>query len=87
MESTGVYWKTVFNVLEEDFEIILVNARMLKMFQVIKQISKDSIWISKLLLNGLLKGSFISSSDIRELRDLFYYKKKVSAHVASEKNG
>jgi transposase len=59
MESTGVYWKPVFNVLEEGFEIILVNARHVKNVPGHKTDKKDSRWLSKLLLSGLLKGSFI----------------------------
>ena len=86
MESTGVYWKPVFNVLEEDFEIILVNARHVKNVPGHKTDKKDSRWLSKLLLSGLLKGSFIPPKDIRELRDLVRYKKKVTAQAASEKN-
>jgi transposase len=86
MESTGVYWKPVFNILEEGFEIILVNARHVKNVPGHKTDKKDSKWISKLLLAGLLKGSFIPARDIRELRDLVRYKKKQIAHVASEKN-
>jgi len=86
MESTGVYWKPVFNVLEEYFEIILVNARHVKNVPGHKTDKKDSVWLSKLLLSGLLKGSFIPPCDIRELRDLVRYKKKVIAQAASEKN-
>lgn len=86
MESTGIYWKPVFNILEEDFEIILVNARHVRNVPGHKTDKKDSKWISKLLLAGLLKGSFIPPRDIRELRDLVRYKKKQVAHVASEKN-
>lgn len=86
MESTGVYWKPVFNVLEEDFEIILVNARHVKNVPGHKTDKKDSQWISKLLLSGLLKGSFIPPTDIRDLRDLVRYKKKVTAQASTEKN-
>jgi transposase len=86
MESTGIYWKPVFNVLEEDFEIILVNARHVRNIPGHKTDKKDSRWISKLLLSGLLKGSFIPPQDIRELRDLVRYKKKKVEQVASEKN-
>jgi transposase len=86
MESTGVYWKPVFNILEEDFEIILVNARHVKNVPGHKTDTKDSVWLSKLLLSGLLKGSFIPEEDIRELRDLVRYKKKMVADAASEKN-
>jgi len=86
MESTGVYWKPVFNILEEDFEVILVNARHVKNVPGHKTDKKDSRWLSKLLLSGLLKGSFIPPVDIRDLRDLTRYKKKVTAQAASEKN-
>lgn len=86
MESTGVYWKPVFNVLEEDFEILLVNARHVKNVPGHKTDKKDSRWLSKLLLSGLLKGSFIPPSDIRELRDLVRYRKKVTEQAASEKS-
>ncbi|MBK6263906.1 IS110 family transposase [Marivirga sp. S37H4] len=86
MESTGVYWKPVFNILEADFEIILVNARHVKNVPGHKTDKKDSRWLSKLLLAGLLKGSFIPPQDIRELRDLVRYKRKVTDQAASEKN-
>lgn len=87
MESTGVYWKPVFNILEEgDFEILLVNARHVRNVPGHKTDKKDSQWLSKLLLSGLLKGSFIPPVEIRELRDLVRYKKKIVAQAASEKN-
>lgn len=86
MESTGVYWKPVFNILEPFFEIILVNARHVKNVPGHKTDKKDSIWISKLLLSGLLKGSFIPNESIRDLRDLVRYRKKVVADIAREKN-
>lgn len=86
MESTGIYWRPVFNILEEDFEIILVNARHIKNVPGHKTDKKDSRWISKLLLSGLLKGSFIPPRDIRELRDLVRYKRKIVGQISSEKN-
>ncbi len=86
MESTGVYWKPIFNILEEDFEIILVNARHIKNVPGKKTDKKDSRWIAKLLLSGLLKGSFIPPKPIRELRDLTRYRRKIVGQVASEKN-
>ncbi len=76
MENTGIYWKPLFNILEEDFEIILVKAHHVKNVPGHKTDKKDSVWLSKLLLSGLLKGSFIPVVDIRELRDLVRYKKK-----------
>lgn len=86
MESTGVYWKPVYNVLEADFEVILVNARHIKNVPGHKTDKKDSKWIAKLLLCGLLKGSFIPPKPIREMRDVTRYKRKVIDQVASEKN-
>jgi transposase len=86
MESTGIYWRPIYNIMEEDFEVILVNARHIKNVPGHKTDKKDSRWISKLLLSGLLKGSFIPPREIRELRDLVRYKKKIVAEISSEKN-
>ena len=86
MESTGVYWKPVFNILEDSFEILLVNARHLKNVPGRKTDKADSHWICKLLLSGLLRGSFVPPENIRELRDLSRYKTKLTREVASEKN-
>lgn len=86
MESTGVYWKPVYNVLEESFDIVLVNARHIKNVPGHKTDKKDSRWIAKLLISGLLRGSFIPPKHIRELRDLTRYRRKIRAQIASEKN-
>jgi transposase len=86
MESTGVYWKPVYNIFEDCFVILLVNARHIKNVPGHKTDKKDSAWIAKLLLSGLLKGSFIPPKPIRELRDLTRYRKKIVAQIASEKN-
>jgi transposase len=86
MESTGVYWKPVFNILEKDFNIILVNARHIKNVPGQKTDRKDSAWITKLLLSGLLKGSFIPPKPIRDLRDLYRYKRKLLQQGSSERN-
>lgn len=86
MESTGVYWKPVYNILEADFEVILVNARHVKNVPGQKTDKKDSKWLTKLLLSGLLKGSFIPPKPTRELRDLTRYRRKVIGTIASEKN-
>lgn len=86
MESTGVFWKPIYNILEPDFEILLVNARHIKNVPGHKTDKKDSKWIAKLLLSGLLKGSFIPPKNIRELRDLTRYKRKIVQQVSSEKN-
>lgn len=86
MESTGVYWKPVYNILEEDFVIILVNAQYLKNIPGNKTDKKDSRRIAKLLLAGLLKGSFIPPKPVREMRDLTRYKRKLIEQISSEKN-
>lgn len=86
MESTGVYWKPIFNVLGDDFQILLVNARHVKNIPGHKTDKRDSRWLAKLLLCGLLKGSFIPPRSIRELRDLTRYRKKLIGQVSSEKN-
>ena len=86
MESTDIYWKPVYSVLEESFEILLVNARHIKNVPGHKTDKKDSAWIAKLLLSGLLKGSFIPPAAIRELRQLFRYRRKLSGQRSSECN-
>ncbi len=86
MESTGVYWKPIFNILEESFEVILVNARHIKNVPGHKTDKLDSKWIAKLLLSGLLKASFIPPKPTRELRDLTRYRRKLVGQVSSEKN-
>jgi transposase len=70
MESTGVYWKPIFNLLEGDFEVILVNAHRLKQVPGRKTDVKDAEWIAQLLQYGLLAPSFIPPPEIRKLRDL-----------------
>lgn len=86
MESSGVYWKPVYNILEEFFVIILVNARHIKNVPGHKTDRKDSLWIAKLLISGLLKGSFIPKEDIRHLRDLNRHRRKIIGMRTSEKN-
>src|SRR2546425_4494789 len=70
MESTGVYWKPVYNILEGHFELLVVNAQHLKAVPGRKTDVKDAEWIAELLQHGLLKGSFIPPKFVRELRDL-----------------
>ncbi len=75
MESTGVYWRPVFNLLESHFEVILVNAQHMKAVPGHKTDIKDSEWIADLLRHGLLKASFIPPKPIRDLRDLLRHRK------------
>ena len=70
MESTGVYWRPVYAVLEGDFRLLLVNARHVKHVPGRKTDVRDSEWIARLLECGLLKGSFVPPPEIRDLRDL-----------------
>ena len=70
MESTGVYWKPIFNILEGHFAVILVNAGRLKQVPGRKTDVKDAEWIAQLLQHGLLSPSFIPEPEVRQLRDL-----------------
>jgi transposase len=70
MESTGVYWKPVFHLLEGRFEVLLANAQHLKQVPGRKTDVKDAQWIAQLLQYGLLQPSFIPPPPLRELRDL-----------------
>ena len=77
MESTGVYWKPVFYVLEDGFTCLLVNAAHIKQVPSRKTDVLDCIWIAQLLEHGLLRGSFVPPAPIRELRDLTRHRKVV----------
>jgi transposase len=74
MESTGEYWKPVFNILENNFEVLLVNAQHIKAVPGHKTDVKDSEWIAELLRHGLMKASFVPPLGQRELRDLTRYR-------------
>jgi transposase len=78
MESTGIYWRPVFNLLEGDFTILLVNAAHIKTVPGRKTDVKDCEWIADLLSHGLLRGSFIPPEPIRDLRDLTRYRKSLT---------
>jgi transposase len=86
MESSGVYWKPVFNILEDSMEVILANARHIKNVPGRKTDVKDCEWIAQLLRHGLIKGSFIPPKPIRELRDLTRYRRKLIQTKSSELN-
>ncbi len=74
LESTGVYWKPIFNLMEGLFEIVLVNAQHMKAVPGRKTDTKDAKWIADLLAHGLLKASFIPPQPQRDLRDLTRYR-------------
>lgn len=77
IESTGVYWKPVFNILETSIEVILVNARHVKAVPGRKTDVRDCEWLADLLRHGLLKASFIPPQHIRELRELTRYRQSL----------
>lgn len=86
MESTGVYWKPVYKVLEDGIpNVWIVNARHIKNVPGHKTDKMDSEWICKLLLAGLLKPSYIPPKEQRQLRDLTRYRNKLIQQIASEK--
>ncbi|RIK52727.1 IS110 family transposase [candidate division KSB1 bacterium] len=86
MESTGVYWKPVYNLLAGAFEILVVNAEHVKTLKGRKTDIQDAEWIADLLRHGLLKGSFIPSVELRALRDLTRYRTKLGDDRKSEIN-
>lgn len=86
MESTGVYWKPVYYVLEGYFELLVVNARHIKNVPGHKTDKKDSEWIAKLLLSGLLKPSFVPREEMRFMRVLFRHRKKLVNQRSRAKN-
>jgi transposase len=74
MESTGVYWKPVWNLLEDGFTLLLVNARHVKAVPGRKTDAKDCEWLADLLRHGLLRASFVPDRPQRELRELARYR-------------
>jgi transposase len=74
MESTGVYWKPIYNLLEGHFDLLIVNAQHIKAVPGRKTDVKDAEWIADLLTHGLLKGSFIPPVEQREIRELTRYR-------------
>jgi transposase len=86
MESTGVYWKPLFNLFEGDFEVLLVNPAHIKQVPGRKTDVKDCQWIAELLEHGLLKSSFIPPLEIRDLRDLTRYRRRLVQTRAAEIN-
>lgn len=86
MESTGVYWKPVYNLLEGSVELLVVNAQHIKAVPGRKTDTKDAEWIADLLQHGLLKASFIPSSEQRALRELTRYRVRLTEERAREVN-
>lgn len=77
MESTGVYWRSVYQILEGSCELLLVNAQHVKAVPGRKTDVKDCQWLARLLEHGLLRGSFVPPAPLRELRELTRYRRQL----------
>lgn len=86
MESTGIYWRPVYTLLEQDYEIVLVNAQHMKAVPGRKTDVRDAEWLTDLLRHGLIQPSFIPPAPIRDLRDLTRYRKSLIRDRAQEAN-
>lgn len=75
MESTGVFWKPIYNLLEDDFKMMVINAQHIKTVPGRKTDVKDAEWIADLLRHGLVRGSFIPDRAQRELKELVRYRR------------
>src|SRR4030095_8590413 len=84
MEATGVYWKPVWNLLEDEFTLLLVNARHIKAVPGRKTDVKDCEWLADLLRHGLLRASFVPDRPQRELRELTRYRTALVRERAAE---
>jgi len=85
MESTGIYWRPIHNILEDYIQVVLVNARHVKNLPGRKTDTSDSCWLAGLLKHGLLKGSFIPPKNIRTWRDLTRTRQKHVQNVGEYK--
>ena len=86
MESTGAYWKPVFNVLENAFQVCVANPQQVKPRKGHKTDKKDGWWLAHLLRHAMIQASFIPPRAIRELRDLTRRRKRLLGAGSSEKN-
>lgn len=83
MESTGVYWKPVWHVLAESFELILANAMHVRNVPGRKTDVNDATWIADLLAHGLIRSSFVPPEPVREMRDLTRTRKQLVREISS----
>lgn len=86
MEGTGIYWRPVYETLEDAFDVWVVNARHVKNVPGRKSDVIDAEWLAKLLSWGLLRKSFVPEMDIRELRDLTRYRRTLVQEQTTQKN-
>jgi transposase len=86
LESTGVYWKPIFHLLEGHLEVLLVNARHVKQVPGRKTDVRDAAWLAELLQHGLLRASFVPPAPIRQLRDLTRQRTRLAEEKAAAAN-
>jgi transposase len=86
MESTGVYWRPVYAVLEGHFDLIVGNARHIRNVPGRKTDVKDAEWIADLIRHGLIAKSFVPPRPLREMRELLRYRRKLTESQAAERN-
>lgn len=86
MESTGPYWKPIYNILENEFTLVLGNAQHIKIVPGRKTDVKDAEWIADLLRHGLIRGSFVPDRAQRELRELLRYRRSLIQEHTREVN-
>ena len=86
MESTGVYWRPVYAVLEGHFDLIVGNARHIRNVPGRKTDVKDAEWIADLVRHGLIAKSFVPPQPLREMRELLRYRRKLTESQAAERN-
>ena len=82
MEATGVYWKPIWHLLEEQFELVLANAQHIKNVPGRKTDVNDASWIADLLAHGLIRSSFVPPTPIQELRDLTRTRKQLVREIS-----
>src|SRR3984885_12265232 len=82
MESTGVYWKPIWHVLDGHFDLILANALQIRNVPGRKTDVNDAMWIADLLAHGLIRGSFVPPTSIQELRDLTRTRKQLVREIS-----
>jgi transposase len=82
MESSGVYWKPVWHVLDGDFELVLANAMHIRNIPGRKSDVNDATWIADLLAHGLIRSSFVPPPSVQELRDLTRTRKQLVREIA-----
>lgn len=86
MESTGKYWIPIYNILEPSCNIVLAHPKYVKSIRGKKTDKKDARWIADIFKHDLVTGSFIPPADIRQLRDLIRYRRKLTSFTTGEKN-